>query len=90
MNKPVSKSFPFLLSCRKNLKTAALLAVDTGDALATELGAQLALVGSQVDTAKEVDAITAADVKSVAGRLLKGKLALATIGPNAPYLDDLV
>lgn len=79
-----------LADAKKNLKTAALLAVDTGDALATELGAQLALVGSQVDTAKEVDAITAADVKSVAGRLLKGKLALATIGSNAPYLDDLV
>lgn len=66
------------------------MSVDTGDSLAVELGQQLALVGSQVDTLKEVDAITAADVKSVASRLLKGKLALATIGANAPYLDDLL
>lgn len=66
------------------------MANDTGDSLAVELGQQLALVGSQVDTLKEVDAITAADVKSVAARLLKGKLALATIGANAPYLDDLL
>lgn len=76
--------------CRKNVKTAALLAVETGDSLAVELGQQLALVGAQVDTLKEVDAISAADVKSVAGKLLKGKLALATIGANAPYLDDLL
>lgn len=66
------------------------MAVDTGDSLAVELGQQLALAGAQVDIAKEVEGISAADVKSVAGRLLKGKLALATIGANAPYLDDLL
>lgn len=66
------------------------MASESGDSLALDLGQQLALTGSQVDAAHEIDSVSLADIKAVAGKLLKSKLAVATIGRNAPYLDDIL
>lgn len=73
------------------MKTSILIASDTGDSLATEIGSQLLLRGGDLnDLTSQIDTISLADLKQIAQKLLKSKLALATIGSNAPYLDDLI
>lgn len=77
---------------RNNLKTAVLIGLDDPAATSQELAAQLLFRGAAVpgdEQLKLVDSITAADVKAFAGKLVKSKVTLATVGQSVPYLDDL-
>lgn len=66
--------------------------MDDESALAYEIANQLLMTGQKFsidDYLKQIDSVTMADIKNFGARMLKSKVALATIGPNAPYLDDL-
>lgn len=81
------------VSFRKNLLTSILVASDDQSTYANELATQLlsgneALTLTQLNTA--IDSVTTSDVKAFAGKLVKSKAALSTVGINAPYLDDLL
>ncbi|OTF79556.1 hypothetical protein BLA29_012457 [Euroglyphus maynei] len=81
-----------LNDAKNNLKTSALIALDDECALAYEMGTQLLMTRQKFsieDYLKQVDSTTLADVKSLGSRMMKSKIALATIGQNAPYLNDI-
>ncbi|XP_075585356.1 ubiquinol-cytochrome c reductase core protein 2 [Dermatophagoides farinae] len=81
-----------LNDAKNNLKTSALIALDDEAALVYEMGTQLLMTGQKFsieDYLKQVDSTTMADVKSLGSRMMKSKIGLATIGQNAPYLNDI-
>lgn len=54
-----------------------------------------ALNGGAVETGKlnsVIDSITLSDLREAAARVLKGKVAIASVGQvnNVPFIDDLV
>lgn len=81
-----------MIKIRNNLKTSALIALDDEAALVYEMSTQLLMTGQKFsieDYLKQVDSTTMADVKSLGSRMMKSKIGLATIGQNAPYLNDI-
>ena len=83
-----------LLSDRHQLLAGTFMSLENPNLVLEETAVQ-ALNGGAVETEKlnsVIDSITLSDLREAAARVLKGKVAIASVGQvnNVPFIDDLV
>ena len=75
-----------LARARAQLKAGLLMSLESTTSRIEQLGRQMLIFGRPIPTAElieKVDGINATAVQRVAGRILEGRLSLATVGPKS-------
>lgn len=75
-----------LARARAQLKAGLLMSLESTTSRIEQLGRQMLIFDRPIPTTElieKVDGIDAAAVQSVAGRILEGRISLATVGPES-------